>query len=80
MEPLLGQIELFPYGFVPVRWMACAGQLLQISQNTALFSLLGTNFGGDGRTTFGLPNLQGKAPAPNLQYCIAVMGGYPSRE
>ena len=78
MEPLLGQIELLPYPFVPTRWMACSGQLLPIAQNQALFSLLGTNFGGDGRTTFGLPNL--KAPAPNLQYCIAITGIYPSRD
>jgi microcystin-dependent protein len=80
MEPLIGQIELFPYNFVPKNWMSCTGQLLPIGQNQALFSLLGVNFGGDGRTTFGLPNLQGKAPAPNLQYCIAINGIYPSRD
>ena len=80
MEPLLGQIELFPYNFAPKGWMTCAGQLLQISQNTALFSLLGTTYGGDGRTTFAVPNLQGKAPAEGLQYCIATMGIFPSRE
>ena len=79
MEPLLGQIELLPYTFVPKGWRQCAGQLLPINQWQALFALLGTNFGGDGRTTFGLPNLQGKAPAPNLQYCIAVMGVFPNR-
>jgi microcystin-dependent protein len=77
MEPLLGQITLFPYNFVPKGWMACTGQQLPISQWQALFSLVGTNFGGDGRTTFALPNLQ--APAANLQYCIAVTGVYPSR-
>ena len=80
MDPFLGQIELFPYTFVPKNWMACSGQLLDIRQNTALFSLLGTNFGGDGQTTFGLPNLQGKAPAANLQFCIAINGIYPSRD
>jgi len=80
MEPLLGQIELFPYNFAPKGWMACTGQQLPIGQWQALFALLGTNFGGDGRTTFGLPNLQGKAPAPNLQYYIAVYGVFPSRE
>ena len=79
MEPLLGQIVLLPYNFVPTQWMACSGQLMPINQNQALFSLLGTTYGGDGSTTFGLPNLQGKAPAPNLQYCIAVAGVYPSR-
>ena len=60
--------------------MVCTGQLLPISQHTALFSLLGTNFGGDGKTTFALPDLKGKAPAPGLQYCIATQGIYPSRE
>jgi microcystin-dependent protein len=80
MEPFIGQIELFPYNFAPKGWMTCTGQLLSISQNTALFSLLGTNFGGDGRTTFGLPNLQGKEPASSLHYCIAINGIYPSRE
>ena len=77
MEPFIGQIELFPYTFAPQNWMPCQGQLLQIAQNQALFSLLGTNFGGDGRTTFGLPTL--KAPAANLQYCIAINGIYPTR-
>ena len=80
MEPLLGQIELFPYTFVPKNWMACTGQLLPINQNTALFSLLGTTYGGDGRTTFAVPNLQGKEPIPGLQFCIAVNGMYPSRD
>ncbi len=79
MEPFLGQIELFPYTYAPARWMPCTGQLLPINQNQALFSLLGNNFGGDGRTTFALPNLEGKAPAPALQYYIAVEGVYPSR-
>ena len=72
MEPLLGQIDLLPYNFVPKGWMACSGQQLHINQWQALFSLLGT--------TFGLPNLQGKAPASSLQYCIAVVGVFPSRD
>lgn len=80
MEPFIGQIELFPYNFAPKDWMSCEGQLLNISQHAALFSLLGTNFGGNGQTTFGLPNLQGKQPVPHLQYCIAINGFYPSRE
>lgn len=80
MEPLLGQIELFPYNFAPKGWLACAGQVLPINQNQALFALLGTNFGGDGITNFALPNLQGKAPVANLQYCIATVGIFPSRD
>jgi microcystin-dependent protein len=61
-DPYLGEIRIFGGNFAPRGWAFCLGQLLSISQNTALFSLLGTNFGGDGRTTFGLPNLQGRAP------------------
>jgi microcystin-dependent protein len=79
MQPFLGQIELFPYNFAPKGWMTCTGQLMPINQNQALFSLLGTNFGGDGRTNFALPSLHGKEPAPHLQYCIATVGEYPQR-
>jgi microcystin-dependent protein len=78
MEPFLGQITLFPYPFAPKGWAACTGQTLPINQNQALFSLFGTTFGGDGVTTFGLPNLKG--PANGLQYCIATVGVYPSRD
>jgi microcystin-dependent protein len=59
MDPFVGQIMAVPYNFAPFGWAFCNGQLMSISQNTALFSLLGTNFGGDGKSTFGLPNLQG---------------------
>jgi microcystin-dependent protein len=58
----IGEIRLFPYNFAPQGWAFCNGQLMSISQNTALFSLLGTNYGGDGRTTFGLPDLRGRVP------------------
>ncbi len=58
-NPFLGQLLLVGFNYPPYQWQPCAGQLLPISQYTALFSLLGTNFGGDGRSTFGLPNLQG---------------------
>lgn len=60
MEPFIGQIQLFGFNFAPRGWAMCEGQLMAISQNTALFSLLGTTFGGDGRTTFGLPDLRGR--------------------
>jgi microcystin-dependent protein len=79
MEPFLGQIELLPYNFAPSGWATCEGQLLSISQNTALFSLLGTYFGGDGQTNFALPDSRGKEPTPNTHYCIALQGIYPSR-
>lgn len=57
----LGEIQLFAFGFNPLNWAPCNGQLVSIQQYSALFSLLGTNFGGDGKTTFGLPNFQGSA-------------------
>jgi microcystin-dependent protein len=61
-DQYLGEIRMAGFNFAPLGWAQCNGQLLSISQNTALFSLLGTNYGGDGRSTFGLPNLQGSAP------------------
>jgi microcystin-dependent protein len=60
--PFLGEIRLFPYNFAPNGWAFCQGQTLPISQNTALFSLLGTTYGGNGTTTFMLPDLRGRLP------------------
>lgn len=79
MEVFIGSIMLFPYGFVPLGWKSCEGQILDIFQNQVLFSLIGCTFGGDGRTTFALPNLKGAEPVPGMQYCIAIEGLYPSR-
>jgi microcystin-dependent protein len=62
MDPILGQIILFGGNFAPVGWFQCNGQLLPIAQYTALFSLLGTTYGGNGTTTFGLPDLRGRVP------------------
>lgn len=81
MDPFLGQISLFGCNFAPQGWALCQGQLLSIAQNTALFSLLGVNFGGDGRTNFQLPDLCGRAPVgfgqrPGLSaYGIGQTGG-----
>ena len=61
-DPFLGEIRLFGGNFAPQGWALCNGQLLSISQNTALFSILGTTYGGDGIQTFALPNLQGRVP------------------
>lgn len=61
-DQFLGEIRMFTGNFAPVNWATCDGQIMAISQNTALFSLLGTNYGGDGRVTFGLPDLRGRAP------------------
>lgn len=61
-EPFLGEIKIISWNFPPKGWTFCNGQLLPINQNQALFSILGTTYGGDGRQTFGLPNLQGRSP------------------
>ncbi|MDX6581250.1 MAG: hypothetical protein QOI10_434 [Solirubrobacterales bacterium] len=61
-DPFVAEIRIFPFNFAPTGWAWCDGQLMPLSQNTALFSLLGTTYGGDGRSTFALPNLQGSAP------------------
>lgn len=62
MDPFLGEIRIFPFSFAPAGWAQCNGQLMPLSQNTALFSLLGTMYGGDGKSTFALPDLIGRAP------------------
>ncbi len=61
-DPFVAEIRIFPFNFPPKGWAFCNGQLLPLSQNTALFSLLGTTYGGDGKSNFALPNLQGAAP------------------
>lgn len=61
-SPFVAEIRMFGCNFAPTGWASCDGQILPISQNTALFSLLGTTYGGDGKSTFALPNLQGSAP------------------
>jgi len=81
MDPFIAQIIMFGGNFAPRGWALCDGQLLAISQNTALFSLLGTTYGGDGRTTFGLPDLRGRVPihpgnGPGLSsYRLGQKGG-----
>ncbi len=62
MDPFVAEIRIFPFNFAPKGWAFCDGQILPLSQNTALFSLLGTTYGGDGKSNFALPNLQGTAP------------------
>lgn len=61
-DQFVAEIRIFPFNFPPTGWAFCDGQLLPISQNTALFSLLGTTYGGDGKSTFALPDMQGNAP------------------
>lgn len=80
-SPFVGEIRMFPGNFAPRGWAFCNGQLLAIASNTALFSLLGTMYGGDGRVTFGLPDLRGRVPirfgqGPGLSlYDIGQQGG-----
>jgi microcystin-dependent protein len=82
--PFVAEITMFAFNFAPKGWAFCAGQLLPISQNTALFSLLGTQYGGDGKATFGLPNLQGQAATCQGQspgtseYFVGQTGGVPN--
>jgi microcystin-dependent protein len=61
-NPFVAEIRIFPFNFAPVGWAFCDGQILPLSQNTALFALLGTTYGGDGKSNFALPNMQGNAP------------------
>lgn len=61
-DPFVAEVRIFPFNFAPKGWAWCNGQLLPLSQNTALFSLIGTFYGGDGKSTFALPNMQGNAP------------------
>ena len=66
-DPFVAEIRIFPFNFAPRGWAFCDGQLLPISQNTALFSLLGTTYGGNGVSTFALPNMQGSVPVQSGQ-------------
>lgn len=75
-ESYLGEIRMFAGNFAPQGWALCNGQLLSIAENEALFALLGTTYGGDGQTTFGLPDLQGRVPVhPSPQYARGAKGG-----
>ena len=76
--PLIGQVGLFAFGFSAAGWLPCDGRLMSIMQNQALFSLLGTTYGGDARTSFGLPKLKPVGPQ-GPGYFIAVQGAYPMR-
>jgi len=79
MEPFIGEIQLFPFGYTPPYWMICHGGLVPIAHNESLFSLIGTNYGGDGCCTFALPDLRGVSPVPGMEYYIALKGELPSQ-
>ncbi len=84
MDPFVAEIRIFPFNFAPKGWAFCMGQLLPLSQNTALFSLLGTTYGGNGTSTFALPDMQGNVPmhpgqGPGLsQHNLGEMSGSES--
>jgi microcystin-dependent protein len=75
----MGEIRLFAGNFAPYQWAFCEGQLLPINANMALFTILGTTYGGDGQTNFALPNLKAMEPA-GIAYVICTDGVYPARE
>src|SRR5512145_236700 len=83
-DPFLGEIKMVGFNYAPYGWAFCNGQILSIAQNTALFSLLGTTYGGDGQTTFALPDLRGRTPigagqGPGLpSYMLGEVVGSPT--
>ena len=77
-QPYIGEIRMFAGNFAPQGWMFCDGQLLPISENDAMFTLIGTTYGGDGQETFALPNLQSRVPMHNGQNQLAETGGVES--
>jgi microcystin-dependent protein len=81
MDPILGSLCLFPWNWATEGWLKCDGRLLPISQYMALFSLLGVEFGGDGKTNFAIPNIPSikTANGGDVDYYIAVQGVYPYR-
>ena len=78
MQPYLGQIQTFAFSFAPPGWAPCDGRLLWLAENTALYALIGTTYGGDGRTNFALPKLAPIAPQ-GPSYFIAIAGVFPKQ-
>lgn len=84
-DPFIGQINIYPFDYAPYQWAFCQGQIMPVSQNNALFALIGAMYGGDGNTTFGLPDLRGRMPVGTgtsplfgINYQIATLGGVPN--
>jgi microcystin-dependent protein len=79
VDPFVAEVRLFPSNAAPNGWESCSGQVLRIAQNQELFALLGFTFGGDGRTTFALPDMSGPPVPAGVEYCIAIAGTFPTR-
>ena len=81
MEPYIGDIELFAFDFAPMDWLPCEGQTLNITDYEVLFALIGNRYGGNGMTTFCLPDLRNMLPMKEMgmHYCIATVGVFPQR-
>ncbi|TMJ11313.1 MAG: hypothetical protein E6G94_16330 [Alphaproteobacteria bacterium] len=78
-DPYLGETRIFAFPFAPAGWYYCQGSLFPVSENQQLFSLIGTTYGGDGTTTFGLPNVTGpESPDGPLNVCISLFGAVPA--
>jgi|WetSurMetagenome_2_1015567.scaffolds.fasta_scaffold09447_3 microcystin-dependent protein len=78
-ELFIGSILLLPYTFAPQGTLPCDGRMLQIVEYSPLFALIGNTYGGNGTTTFALPNMLGLEPSPNMNYCIVTDGIFPTR-
>lgn len=79
IDAITGQIQLFAFEYPPLGWMLCDGSTLRVQEYVPLFAAMGNRYGGDGETTFALPNLVGKEPIPGSAYCICIQGVFPRR-
>jgi len=80
MDEFIGKIDLYPYSFAPYGTLLCNGQLLTINAYAALYALIGVQYGGNGTTTFAIPNMLGLEPIPGMNYCIITDGLFPTRD
>jgi microcystin-dependent protein len=80
MDEFIGKIDLYPYSFTPMGMALCNGQILQVAQNNALYSLIGNTYGGTYGQTFAVPNMLGLEPVPGLNYYIITEGIFPVRD
>ena len=79
MDSLIGQVQLFAFNFAPRGWRNCDGKMMSVATDGQLFSLIGNQNGGDGKTNFALPDLRGKSPLEGVHYCIRIKWTFPFR-